>query len=90
MTEEQTKIYALLIPYFDNEMNENSIGLPAIAEQTGIAYGTVVGLFSVYIGRLSRSRRELDELRMNTCLSCGRLKNEVNDPAICRDIIHFL
>jgi hypothetical protein len=90
MTEEMMKTFLVLEPYFDKEMQNESIGLPGIAELTGFSYGLVVSMFSFYIGRLSRLNREEKERKLSTCPSCGRLKHEVTDPAVCRDLIHYL
>ena len=79
--------YETLVPFFDAMLSTRSeLNCAEIASQTNIGYGLVLKYFSRYLVQLQYIKKDEAE----RCPTCGRLKEEVNSPAICRDIIHYL
>ena len=84
MSKFSTEQYEQIKPYFLEK--EDGMDCARISRITGIGYGKVLACLSFYL----RTVQIDSEMRENTCPSCGRLKSEVNDSAVCRDVIHFV
>ena len=80
-----------LIPYF--ERNENNCA--KIAEVEQMSKYKVLTYFSIYLRDLARNSEaaKVDarfENKPSRCPTCGRLKEEVTDMAVCRDVFHYI
>lgn len=73
--------YEKLVPWFE----QNKYSCAEIARQTNMGHAQVLTYFSRYLVQLKENK----EAAAERCPTCGRLKHEVTNPAICRDIIHF-
>ncbi len=84
--------YNKLLPYFE----QSDVNCAQIAVKTGISGSKVVTYYSIYLNRKmynSRYRQLIrmeEEKKQERCPTCGRLKHEVTDMAVCRDVFHYL
>jgi hypothetical protein len=87
MTDLKNRYYEILVPYLERIMaGDPELTCHQIDQETGIPPATVVTLMSIYLN----GRREQAKMQQERCPTCGKLKDEVTDPALCRDMIHFL
>ncbi len=84
------KKYDKLVPLFEKYDNNCA----KIAFETHTEHATVLKYFSIYLREKMKNSRYIElkegEIEAPRCPTCRRLKNEVKEVAICRDVFHYL
>jgi len=81
----------ILTPYFQKK----EINCAKIAMETQIPHGQVLSYFSAWLRKMTKHSEaaKVDDHFENKpprCPTCNKLKNEVTDMAVCRDVFHYL
>ena len=82
--------YKKIAPEIDKAIANGGVDCAKLAAQFKTSYSTVIRYYSYHLKFVTDERLEYIRLKEITCPTCGKLKDQVTDPAICRDMIHFV
>lgn len=83
--------YQLIKPMFERASDNGGIDYPVIAGKLKISSGTILKYYSIYLRERASTVKAVKKLKQEkTCPTCGKYYKDVTDPAVCRDMIHYV